>query len=349
MSLWVFALLVKVLGIATPVGFGQAIAGMNIAALVLLGVLAWKAAPWGGIATEDWLWVGALAASNPVAIWLHRTVWAQSVTPLFLLLFWCGFFQRRKWWGALLWGVVGMCLGQIHMVGFVLFFSILLLAVLLRRRESTHWWGLAVGILAAGWPLIPWATEVAGGKYQAAARVFGGLPGKAWIWWFLSDTGLGSSYLFSNRMLPSSFAGFLRQPVVGGISTWGVALLHAALELVVFVSLGCWTIARLRERDVRQLLTKETDDATYVVRMLLAGFCVLLTLMPAPVFVHYFLLVFPMGFLWVSWMVGRCSLWKGKGPVALSLMVALQLLLSVTLAAYVHQNAANGGNRFGIH
>src|SRR5262249_44475725 len=145
-------------GVQTPPDLARAVQLVNVAALVLLCACALRLVP--AEEREPWLWAAALAAVNPLAVLLQRKIWPPSVLPLFLVLLLAGWWRRDRRAGALLWGLTGALIGQIHLSGF--FFAATLAAgTWLRRRTSAAWryWiaGGVVGLL----PLLPWLMCVA--------------------------------------------------------------------------------------------------------------------------------------------------------------------------------------------
>src|SRR5262249_27470875 len=119
MSLWVFMALRGLSGAEDPPALTRAVQLANSLALVLLVAFVWRHVP--PAQREAWLWAAALVAVNPMAVLFHRKLWPPCVLPLFSLAALWGWWLRGRPWPAFAWGLVGACLGQIHMAGF--FFS----------------------------------------------------------------------------------------------------------------------------------------------------------------------------------------------------------------------------------
>ena len=340
MSLWLFIVLVRWLHLSTPLLVSQAVAFMSIAALALIGV--WAIAGMRGAEREQWLWAGALAAVNPVDTFLERVIWAPSALPVFLVAFWFSFRNRRVGWGAFLWGALGACVAEIHLCGFFLFGGILLTAILSPSRREVRWIPFAAGLVVAGWPVIPWILTVAAGHYSPAHWGFmAHFPGKVWIWWFISDIGLGMRYI-TNNFWKQPFAAFLSWPQIAGHSTWGVLAVHCLLACVALVPVWWWLRDGIDGKGWMPAFLSGNSETAIVVRGCFFGFAGLLTLLPAPVFVHYFLVAFPVGFLCIArfWLCRRPD--GARSRRGLAAVVVLNFMLSLASLFYVHEQRLAG-------
>jgi hypothetical protein len=348
MSLWIFVLLVRALGIANPEQLSRTVAAMSILATVLIGF--WALVQLRGSDQEVWLAAGAMAAVNPIAIFLDRVIWAQSTLPLLAVTFWIGVWNRERWWGALLWGCMGACLCQIHLAGFFVCAAALLWVVLFKRR-GPRWWAYAMGTAIAGWPLVPWLKYLFTGCLTLHwCSIWAHFPGKVWLWWLLADSGLAAKYLTGN-FCRLRFVVFLSEPRILGIPTYGVAVVHAALVILLFFALGVSFLHLLRQRKEwkRELLIGDTQTA-FLIRTAVIGFAGLITLLPAPVFVHYFLVSFPMGFVWISSLFVRAPSWTpARRRAALFAVVVLQLVVAIAIAIFLHREFAAPPGSFGLH
>src|SRR5262249_23742786 len=131
MSVWVFVLLQRLSGAADPPALARAVQLVNAAALVLLVCFAFPHVLRGE--REPWLWAAALVAVNPLAVLFHRKIWPPCVLPLLTLAMLYGWWYRRRRGPAFVWGLVGVCLGQIHMAGFFFATRFVLWALLFDR------------------------------------------------------------------------------------------------------------------------------------------------------------------------------------------------------------------------
>ena len=347
MSIWCFVGLIRVFHVSSPEQLSIIVSLLSITALLLLGMYAL----WGmeGGDRNDWLGAGAIAAVNPTAIWLDRVIWCQSLLPLPMTIFWIGVWNRKRWWGAFLWGAIGACLGQIHMAGFFAEAAVFLWIFLFRPR-AVCWWAFATGTLLASWPLIPWIRYLLGGHYHRQAWSFWTHPpGKVWAWWLIADSGLATKYEAFN-FWRRPFIAFLKQPLIKGHPTFFMLFVHVLLLVVLVVAL--YTSARQLfswREDWRMNFIFGKSETGFLLRASVIGFAGLLTLLPAPVFVHYFLAVFPMGFIWLVRILRAGTPRAVGGENRLLMVVAvLQLAISITAAIYVHQNFGADRGSFGI-
>ena len=348
MSLWIFVLLVRVLGITKPEQLSRTVAVMSILAIVLIGF--WALVQLHGSDREVWLAAGAIAAVNPIAVSLDRVIWAQSTLPLLAVAFWIGVWNRDRWWGAFLWGCMGACLCQIHLAGFFVC-AAAFLWVLLFKRRGPRWWAYAVGTAIAGWPLVPWLILLATRhSIPHTSSIWDHFPGRVWLWWLLSDSGLAVKYLAAN-FWRLRFGVFLREPRIFGIQTYGAAFVYVALTVLLFGALGVsfWHLFRQRREWKRELLVGDTQTA-FLIRTAVIGFAGLITLLPATVFVHYFLAAFPMGFVWVASLFVRAPLGTpALRRAALLAVVILQLVVAIAIATFLHREFAAPPGSFGLH
>src|SRR5579883_1576420 len=100
LSAWIFVFLAQGLKLNTPELLARGIAVMSILSLILLG--GWALRQMHGRDRELWLAGTALAAVNPIVIFLDRVIWAQSTLPLITVAMWIGLWNRDRRWGAFL-------------------------------------------------------------------------------------------------------------------------------------------------------------------------------------------------------------------------------------------------------
>src|SRR3989338_2808702 len=114
-SVWVFIGLNRLLSADSPVLLARSVQFLN--SLALLG---WLFFIFKAVARSErtvWLLGLAMAAVNPLHVVLQRKIWAQSTFPLFVLGTIWGWWYRDRKWGAFVWGLVGLLIGQIHISG----------------------------------------------------------------------------------------------------------------------------------------------------------------------------------------------------------------------------------------
>jgi hypothetical protein len=337
MSLWVFIALRTLAGAEDPPALTRAVQLANCLALGLLVVFIWRQVP--ARQREAWLWAAALAAVNPLTVLFHRKLWPPCVLPLLSLAALWGWWRRGRPWPAFVWGLVGACLGQIHMAGFFFSAGFGLWALCFDRKGVAWKWWLFGSCLGAV-PLIPWAAEVLAHPSAGTASPIGwvhALEGKFWGRWFTESFGLGIDYT-----LGAHFREFLGWPLVGDTPTYLVALCHAVIVGVAAFLLcrqAVW-LWRGRRSLAGNLIGRESPTA-FTQGAALWGFGLLMTLSCLPIHRHYMIVLFPLECLWVA----RLALQQpaGSGPraaragrILLGTLWAAQLLISTQFLAYIH-------------
>jgi len=348
MSLWIFVFLVRAFRITRPEQLSEIVAALTVLAIALIGV--WSALQLRGQERDIWLTAGALAAVNPISIFLARNIWAQSMLPVFALAFWFGMWNRSRWWGSLLWGCMAAFLGQVHLAGLFLAAAGVLWVLFFKRAEP-KWWAFIIGAIAVGWPLIPWihyvlTTPHAAPYYPLASH----FPGKIWLWWLLSDSGLAVRYL-ANNFFKVSLMTFLREPRVFGVNTYGMVLVYAGLAVLIVSLLSLAVLNLIKNRaDWKRQLSVGWSQTDFFLRSALIGFAGLLTFLPAPVFVHYFLVAFPIGFVWIAAMIAHAPQFSGsKRRRIVAALLTLQLAVSITIAVFLHRDYGALPGTYGFH
>jgi hypothetical protein len=162
LSVWA---LVPIGRIATsPTSIARAVGVLNV--ISLIGFAAAVCAYLPSSEREPWLWGLAFEAVSPFPIRMSRKIWPPSILTPLLALLWVSQRHRQKRWGALMWGLVGALIGQVHLSGW---FEAAGLAIgtagaelrgTLRRSRYWHLWlcGSVVGLI----PALPWARALPG-------------------------------------------------------------------------------------------------------------------------------------------------------------------------------------------
>ncbi|HWG45406.1 MAG TPA: hypothetical protein VN688_21765 [Gemmataceae bacterium] len=350
MSLWVFVGLQRLSGAEDPPALARAVQCINIAALVLLAVFAFRHVP--REEREPWLWAVALVAVNPLAVLFHRKIWPPCVLPLLTLLMLYGWWYRRRRVPAFLWGLVGVCLGQIHMAGFFFAGGFVLWALLFDRpwRQRVAWSSWLLGSVLGALPMLPWMFHLLmqpSGRSLNPHRWVHACELKFWIRWLTEAFGLGIDYTFGPY-----FRDFQSYPLLGGHPTYLVLLLHGLL-----VGIGLFLLVRAvvslgRERGRwRERWIGRASPSAFTQNAALWGFGLLLTLSSFSIHRHYMIVLFPLEFLWVA----RLALASGDAParslrLGRVLLVCLwfgQFLLSANMLSYIHTRQNLSGTEYG--
>ncbi len=351
MSLWAFVLLQRVSGADDPPSLARAVQITNIAALVLLVCFALRHVPRGE--REPWLWAAALVAVNPLAVLFHRKIWPPCVLPLLTLMMLYGWWYRRRGGPAFLWGLMGVCLGQIHMAGFFFAGGFVLWALLFdrpwRERLALRSWLLGSGLGTL--PLLPWLYYLLTHPSERPInphRWVHSCELKFWIRWFTESFGLGIDYTFG-----PFFAEFKSYPLLGGRPTYLVGLLHWFVSAVAILLLGRAAVLLWRQRERwRERWIGRDSPSAFTQNAALWGFGLLLTLSSFSIHRHYMIVLFPLEFLWVARLAlcpgGEQTPSRRRGRVLLMSLWIAQFLISANMLSYIHARQNFSGTEYGI-
>jgi hypothetical protein len=333
LSVWVFVGLSKTFNAKNPVALARAIELLSIGALLLLVVFVWRLVP--REEREPWLWAIVLAALNPIAILYQRKIWPPSVLPLFSVLLLICWYRRDQAWGAFALGLLGACMGQIHLAAF--FFAGGLAGwALLFDRQAVRWRWWLLGSFLGGLFLIPWLAALAtsGWDHPArASRIIHVIEGKFWLRWLEEPLGVSLAYA-----LGDDFGDFLRYPLISGQPTYLVGALHALMLLAggAILLRGAFQFVRLRLGSIRAWA--ETKSPTgFMLGAAFCGFGILMTVTAMPIHRHYLFVAFPLTFVWLAWLAlppGGMRLGRGM----LMTLCLAQGLLAFAFLDYIHHN-----------
>jgi hypothetical protein len=350
MSLWVFMLLQRLSGAADPPALARAVQLLNVGALVLLAGFAFLYVPRGE--REAWLWAAALVAVNPLAVLFHRKIWPPCVLPLLTLAMLYGWWYRQRRGPAFVWGLLGVCLGQIHMAGFFFAGGFILWALLFDRpwSQCVAWRSWLLGSLLGALPMLPWLGHLLTHPSERPInphRWVHAFELKFWVRWCTESFGLGINYTFGPY-----FREFLRYPLLGGRPTYLVAVLHSIIAGVAITLMLRAAVQLWRQRQRLGTLWIGRDSASaFTQNAALWGFGLLLTLSCFSIHRHYMIVLFPLEFLWVARLalatdVGRSPLRLGR--VLLLSLCCAQFLLSANMLAFIHTRQNFAGTEYGI-
>jgi hypothetical protein len=351
MSVWIFAILGRLTGNGDPPALARGVEVLAVLATLL--VVAFALLGVGEGEREPWLWAAVLAAVNPIAVLYDRKIWAQSILPIFSVILLLGWWHRRRLWGALVWGAVGACLGQIHMSGFF-FAGGLVLWALLFDRKGVCWSGWLTGSLLGVLPMVPWLLYVfrALAEHPGAGGLrFAGLD--FWGYWIKNALGLSLAH-----SLNRDFLDFLRYPLAGGRSTFVVLGLHLLIALAgaVVIARACVVLWRQKARWL-SLWIGRTSQTAFAQNAVFWGFGILLTASFVPIYPHYLIVAFPLPFLWLARMAlggpgaapdsGQSGRQRSGRAVLIALCLA-EALLTAGFLCYIHQNRGAVHGDFGV-
>ena len=345
LSVWIFIAMARVAGVESPAGLGLAIKALNSVAIILLVGFAYLLV--AADEREPWLWAVAFQAINPICVWFERKIWQPSIFPIFTLMFLAAWWRRDRPWSAFAWGVIGALLGQIQGSGFFFAGGLALWAWLFDRRRVA-WSAWLAGSLLGSVPMIPWAL------YMSREMRRGGMPHSQWgnvlnprfyTAWFSIPFGVNL-----HGALGHDFYTFLRYPLIDGVPTYGVSLLHLAL-----LGVGIWMLIRgvmqLWEgwNNLPALIVGRESATAFTQQAALIGFGGLITFSGLPGHIHYMIIVYPLIFVWLARLVlndsGPSSMMTRRRKLAM--ICVLEFMLSLMFLVFIHQNHGAPRGDFG--
>ena len=337
LSVAIFVGLAKVFGAHTPPDLAQAVQILNCLALVILAAFAWKCTHSAN--REAWLWGTALVCVSPIAVLLHRKIWAQSTLPFFCMLAILGWNYRYKRWGAFVWGFIGALLGQIHLSGFFVMFVLWIWTLLKKYPVKWPFWilGSVLGVI----PMIPWVIQIfqqgslhsvpaSGLEIRNAVENF-------WEFWITNALGVGLSYSLHR----DEFFTFWKYPYVFRTPTFLVGIAHLVLIRMglgmFYLSLkDFWGELKSRNKTKRKVLFLGSQEPATVTLKKASywGYGLLLHLTGVRVTRHYLLITFPLEWVWLS----SLALRRPRTQKLLPYIWGLQLFISSLFLYYIHVN-----------
>jgi hypothetical protein len=337
LSAVVFIVLAKLTGAQNPVALCQAVVACNVLAFLILFVWVLRALP--KHQQEPWLWALSLAAVNPLAVLMHRKIWAQSVLPLFCVLFLIGWLRRDRAWGALLWGLVGALLGQIHMSGFFFAAGFFVWELALGRvrmnAPETNWRAWFAGSLAGAAVLIPWIKYVLR-RYAPSPPydIDNVLSFDFYRLWFSEILGLGLNYSLGDH-----YPEFLRYPLLLSRDFYLPMYLHGiSFSIGAFVLFCLGRAAWQRRAGALQTALdalRGSSEAAFMSGAAFLGYGLLITLSGLVVWRFYLLVTFPIPWMALAYFMLRCVPQPRR---LLGVLWLVQLGLSIAFLLYIHEH-----------
>ncbi len=335
LSVWTYYALGHLFGVAEPTALSRGVQWCSIVALVGMAWFAWRCVP--EPEREPWLWAVALIAVNPTAVIYHRKLWPPCMLPMFCLLFVVGWWRRDRRWGAMIWGTVGACLGQIHATGFLFALAILLTTVATARRGVRWGWWLA-GTVFGALPMTPWLIYLIRDRDPVGSNALEPhrwVEGKFWGHWITEPIGLDLRGVFG-----ADHADYLRWPLVGGWPTYGAAI---AQVLTGVIGVAVFAVALHRWWQRRFEAGPAPVQSELLVRAGIACFGLMLTLAAVRFYRHYLIVTFPLMALWLARLAlpdGGTDRQRVLGRRLLAGVCAVNAMNCVLMLTYLH--AAGG-------
>jgi hypothetical protein len=342
LNVWFFAVLRRLFQASNPPELARTVQVLNICAIAILVSFALRIV--AEKEREPWLWAAGLGSVNPIAVLFQRKIWQPCVLPIFTIVILIGWWRRDSRVGAFVWGLVGAILGQIHISGF-LFAAAFALWTEFYQRSSVRWKAWFAGSVLGALPMLPWLAYLHRESSRQSA-----FPGhfshlfefSFWTRWVTEPFGLGLSY-----SLGSDYRDFLAWPIIAGVRTWLVLLIHLLLISCAVVAFGRWLLTKSGDTpilDARGSSTGLALSASFI------GFGVLLTLSMLPIHRWYLIAAFPLEFVWLARMalVPDRSAQPRSGRNLLAVLCGLQAILSFCFLSYIHLNGGAPHGDYGI-
>lgn len=343
MSIWLFVAIARIFHATDPVQLVRGVQTLNCLALILFAVFAAKWVSQEEKTREPWMWGAAIAALNPLAVLSERKIWAQSALPLFSMIALIGYLKRDRKSYAFIWGLLGACLGQVHMPGFFFSLALLIWAVAFDpKRKQTQWPFYLAGSILGALPLLPWLIYMHenAGSSPAMSEKF---SLQYWVLWVSDATGTGLDY-----SLRRDFKDFLRFPSIGDHPTYIVGVLHI-LAIVAGLAILFGAARRFFSSQGSKIgtLLGRNSPTSIALGGSFFGFGILMTLAHVTIYRHYLILTFPLEFIWLGWL-GMYQRNERFGRVALTAACIAQALISLSFLNYIHVRGGAPNGDYGI-
>ena len=338
MMVWVFLAMDAAIPSHTPTELARLCQCLNV--LAIAGLVTFIGLCVRPPVRTVWLWATALAAVNPLGVIFQRKIWAISITPIFLVAVLVGYWHRDRRWGAFLWGALCTFVGMIHAGGLFLNAALAGWAFAYDRR-NTRWTWWAAGSAATGWLLIPWILALLGDASSPSTGqinwkqpfTFGFL-----LHWFTEPFGVSVKY-----NLGTDFGDFLRYPLIGETPTYLMAVAHIAIAATMLYVLANTAMRLWRNRrQPAEARVVDERSTRHLIGAMMIGFEIVFAMTLLPMHRHYMILTFPIMYVWFAYiaLADRRLLFRGwtRGQAVMAASVAIQLAVTVTFLAYVHNN-----------
>jgi len=325
MGVWCFAAIAKFAD--NPVAMARGVQLLNITAMWLFfAFVLWQIAK---NQRDTWLWGLAIASVNPLAIILSRKIWIPDLLAPFCFLIFLGHWFRQKFWGSFLWGIAGICSGQVHMGGFFVVIGIFCWTIWHDGRKKilkkTAWIGYILGTALGSIPLLLWLWEVLPQWQGSRSSILGLLVPKFYSQWLTTALGINLSYSLKDVF----WQDFLSEPLILGIPTYLMIPAHLFLVGIGIYPAYRWFKSRKSQR-LKSPTNSENSQLNLYLKALGFGVGGTFTLLAVNIPPYYMALVFPFTYIWLA------QLYRHKVKLLLAI-VLVQLLISLTFLVFIHR------------
>ncbi len=344
MSIWVFTILAKLFGIHTPTSLAHAVQLFALFGMALVIPFAYRMIQ-DQQERKTWLWAFLLAMVNPFLVLYQRKLWPEPFLPFFTMTTLMGWWKRETRIGALVWGLVGACIGQVHMSGFFFAFALFLwTSVFDQRRSQVKWKFWLLGSVIGALPLIPWLLFIlqnpVGGTISIGWNEI--LQFKYWAFWFTDPTGLHLGNPLGLLRGPSNLdqiSDFIRYPLLFGNPTYLVGVAHFT-TLIAVILIFYRGLTRLWEqrKNLGSVFIGRESATSFVQNATLWGCGLFMTATGIMIRRYYMTVTFPLEFILLVRMARPQT---RIGHSALILLFASELFISAHFVGYIHVNAGS--------
>jgi hypothetical protein len=343
LSVWIFVAIAKIFHCATPLDLTRVVSMVNFAAILMLFYFAGWLVP--EREKKAWVWAASFMSISLFPVLFSRKIWEQDVLPFFTMPFYIAWWKRGTKAGAFFWGVLGICLGQIHMSGF--FFGFAIFAwTLLFDRKSVRWTQWLIGTLLGSIPLLSWVQAILSMQHPLGHN---GISFAFYQNWISDSLGLGVGY-----SLGPHAADFMQYPVVDWQPFYLVSLLTYFLSLsgcflFVFGSIRC--ITRMRRADTGSLrnfaliLIGKGTAGNFLIAAVLIVMGLSMSFLGIPIPRHYLIVTYPLAFLFLA----KITIASFKKPeIILGTLCVAQFLITLIFLGYIHVNCGAPQGDYGV-
>lgn len=346
MSIWVFTALAKFFKIQQPTSLATAVQLFAMLGMCLIIPFALKIVE--KEEQHDWLWAFAFAMVNPFLVIYQRKLWPQPFLPFFTLITLIGWWTRHQRRGAWIWGMVGACLGQIHMSGFFFSAALFLWTLFfdpkrLSKTYPTNWRFWIGGSLVGALPLLPWVIYIL--QHPIKESMVSGwseiIQLKYWAFWFTDPLGLhiGNSLgLLRGESNFSQISDFIRYPIIQSQPSYLVGIAHFSAffsSIWIFIRGIQWVKNKISSHSIVPFLVGSHSNTTFVQNSILLGCGILMTITGMCIRRHYMAVTFPLELICLVRMAQPHS---ALGKKLLAVLWTSELIISAGFVGYIHVN-----------
>lgn len=324
-----------------PIAHVMMVQWSNVLAILLLLLFVHKSIP----KEQQLVWYSgiALLSVSPLPIVFSRDIWAQCMLPIFIFPMIIGHYHRKRVFWAFLWGLLGSCIGQIHMSGFFLSGGLVLGTFVYDylRKDFFCWWAWLAGSILGAIRLIWWLPYAFDNQGGAARDIIWFFKFNSYKYFLLDGFGVNLSYNLQEDMFD-----FIQYPRIGGLSTYFIALAH--LFLISMFLFGLYLLYLWVKRIIKTYKSgtlieyfKSLDPIELHLLCLFGSVCTLLPLTGTSFYGHYIVCTYPFVHLFVAklFSVRYQGLYAG--------ILVTQMFISISFLGYIHVNGGAPTGEYG--